>query len=51
MPRRDHPLLVSVPLTDPDISRVVGLIKKRGKPVEGVAKQLYSTFLEAISSD
>ncbi|MAW57985.1 MAG: LysR family transcriptional regulator [Oceanospirillales bacterium TMED33] len=51
MPRRDHPLLVSVPLTNPDISRVVGLIKKRGKPVEGVAKQLYSTFLEAISSD
>jgi DNA-binding transcriptional LysR family regulator len=51
MPRRDHPLLVSVPLRDPVISRVVGLIKKRGKPIEGIAKELYATFLGSIMSD
>jgi DNA-binding transcriptional LysR family regulator len=51
MPRRDHPLLVSVPLRDPVISRVVGLIKKRGKAIEGIAKELYVTFLESIMSD
>ena len=50
MPRRDHPLLVSVPLDNPVISRVVGLIKKRGKPIEGVAQDLYATFLESIKS-
>ena len=50
MPRRDHPLLVSVPLDNPVISRVVGLIKKRGKPIEGVAHELYATFLESITS-
>ena len=51
MPRRDHPLLVSIPLSDPVISRVVGLIKKRGKPIGGVAKELYATFLDSITSD
>ena len=51
MPRRDHPLLVSVALNNPVISRVVGLIKKRGKPIEGVAKELYGTFLDSIKSD
>jgi DNA-binding transcriptional LysR family regulator len=51
MPRRDHPLLVSVPLRDPVISRVVGLIKKRGKAIEGIAKELYATFLGSIMSD
>ena len=51
MPRRDHPLLVSVPLDDPVISRVVGLIKKRGKPVEGIAQELYFSFLGAVESD
>jgi DNA-binding transcriptional LysR family regulator len=50
MPRRDHPLLVSIPLSDPVISRVVGLIKKRGKSVEGIARELYTTFLESIVS-
>ena len=50
MPRREHPLLVSVPLGDPVISRVVGLIRKRGKPVDGVAAELYETFLQTVTS-
>ena len=50
MPRREHPLLVSVPLSDPVISRVVGLIRKRGKPIDGVAAELYETFLQTVTS-
>jgi len=50
MPRREHPLLVSVSLKDPVISRVVGLIKKRGKTITGVAGELYMAFLETNAS-
>ena len=49
MPRREHPLLVSVSLKEPVISRVVGLIKKRGKTITGVAQELYTAFLETIA--
>ena len=35
MPRRDHPLLVSVPLDNPVISRVVGLIKQEREANRG----------------
>ena len=50
MPRREHPLLVSVSLKKPVISRVVGLIKKRGKTITGVAQELYMAFLETNAS-
>lgn len=44
MPRRDHPLLVSVPLVDPVVTRKVGLIKRRGRPLPASAQQLYDLF-------
>lgn len=46
MPGRDHPLLVSVPLTDPEVTRRVGLIRKRGRSLSPSAQQLYDFFLE-----
>ncbi len=44
MPRRDHPLLVSVPLVEPVVTRKVGLIKRRGRPLPAAAQQLYDLF-------
>lgn len=46
MPGPDHPLLVSVPLTDPVVTRCVGLIRKRGRPLSPAAQKLYDLFDE-----
>ena len=44
MPGRDHPLLVSVPLVDPVVTRKVGLIRRRGRSLSPAARQLYELF-------
>jgi DNA-binding transcriptional LysR family regulator len=50
MPGPDHPLLVSVPLVDPVITRKVGLIRRRGRSLSPAAQQLYDLFSEVKSS-
>ncbi len=47
MPAADHPLLVSVPLVDPVITRKVGLIRRKGRSLSPAAQQLYE-FLCAM---
>jgi len=44
MPGPDHPLLVSVPLVDPVVTRKVGLIRRRGRNLSPAAQQLYDLF-------
>lgn len=44
MPGPDHPLLVSLPLVDPIVTRKVGLIRRRGRPLSPAAQQLYDLF-------
>jgi DNA-binding transcriptional LysR family regulator len=46
MPAADHPLLVSVPLTDPVVTRRVGLIRRKGRTLSPSAQQLYDFLLE-----
>ncbi|WP_382162196.1 LysR family transcriptional regulator [Hydrogenophaga sp. ANAO-22] len=46
MPDADHPLLVSVPLVDPVVTRKVGLIRRKGRSLSPAALQLYEFFLE-----
>jgi DNA-binding transcriptional LysR family regulator len=46
MPAADHPLLVSVPLADPVVTRRVGLIKRKGRALSPSAQQLYDFLLE-----
>jgi DNA-binding transcriptional LysR family regulator len=41
MPPDGHPVLMSIPLVDPVISRTVGLIRRRGRPLSPAAQQLY----------
>jgi DNA-binding transcriptional LysR family regulator len=47
MPRKGHPLLVSVPLTDPVVTRKMGLIRRRSALLTPAAQQLYSLFFES----
>jgi DNA-binding transcriptional LysR family regulator len=46
MPGKDHPLLVSVPLFDPVITRKIGLIRRKGRALSPGAQQLYDFFSE-----
>jgi DNA-binding transcriptional LysR family regulator len=46
MPAADHPLLVSVPLVDPVVTRRVGLIRRQGRPLSPSAQQLYDFLTE-----
>jgi len=46
MPASDHPLLVSVRLVDPVVTRKVGLIRRRGRSLSPAAQQLYDLFSE-----
>ena len=46
MPGPDHPLLVSVPLADPVVTRRIGLIRRQGRPLSPEAQQLYDLFVE-----
>ena len=46
MPGPDHPLLVSVPLVDPTVSRKVGLIRRKGRALSPAAQQFFDFFGE-----
>jgi DNA-binding transcriptional LysR family regulator len=46
MPGKGHPLLVSVPLEAPVVTRHVGLIRKRGRALAPAAQQLYDFFAD-----
>jgi DNA-binding transcriptional LysR family regulator len=46
MPAADHPLLVSVPLVDPVITRKVGLIRRKGRSLSPAAHQLSEFFVQ-----
>jgi len=46
MPGADHPLLVSVPLVDPVVTRKIGLIRRKGRTLSPAAQQLYDFFAE-----
>ena len=46
MPGADHPLLVSVPLVDPVITRHVGLIRRKGRSLSPAALQIYEFISE-----
>ncbi|MEJ7137440.1 LysR family transcriptional regulator [Amphibiibacter pelophylacis] len=50
MPGTDHPLLVSVPLVDPVVTRKMGLIKRRSMPLSPAARQLYDLCAELSGS-
>ncbi len=46
MPAAGHPLLVGVPLTDPAVTRRIGLIRRSGRSLSPAAQPLYEMFME-----
>lgn len=44
MPGKDHPVLVSVPLDGPVVTRRMGLIRRAGHTLAPAAQELYDTF-------
>jgi DNA-binding transcriptional LysR family regulator len=46
MPGADHPLLVSVPLIEPIVTRKIGLIRRRGRSLSPAAQQLSDLVIE-----
>jgi DNA-binding transcriptional LysR family regulator len=46
MPGRDHPVLVSVPLDSPVVTRQMGLIRRAGRTLAPAAQQLYELFAQ-----
>jgi DNA-binding transcriptional LysR family regulator len=46
MPPGDHPVLVSIPLAEPAVTRTIGLIRRRGRSLPPAAQQLYDMLLE-----
>jgi DNA-binding transcriptional LysR family regulator len=50
MPMRDHPILTSVPLVDPVVTRRVGILRRRGRPLTPAAQQFYQTILDTKRS-
>jgi DNA-binding transcriptional LysR family regulator len=46
MPKKGHPLLVSVPLVEPIVTRKMGLIKRRSSQLTPAAVELYDLFIE-----
>jgi DNA-binding transcriptional LysR family regulator len=50
MPPHDHPVLVSVPLDEPVVSRRVGLIRRRGRALAPAAQPLFDAFVAMAPS-
>jgi DNA-binding transcriptional LysR family regulator len=48
MPRKGHAALVSVPIVEPEVTRTVGLIKRRGRSLSPAALHLYD-MLRAVA--
>lgn len=46
MPHGAHPTLVSIPLSDPIVTRTLGLIRRRRRPLSPVARHLYELLEE-----
>lgn len=46
MPAVDHPLLVSVALTDPVVRRTMGVIRRQGRSLSPAAQQLHAFLME-----
>lgn len=46
MPHSAHPTLVSLPLSDPIVTRTLGLIRRRRRPLSPVARHLYELLEE-----
>jgi DNA-binding transcriptional LysR family regulator len=50
MPARDHPILTSVPLVDPVVTRRVGIVRRRGRQLTPAAQAFHQMVVESRRS-
>jgi DNA-binding transcriptional LysR family regulator len=50
MPVREHPILTSVPLVDPVVTRRVGIVSRRGRQLTPAAQEFYQTIIDSKRS-
>lgn len=50
MPVREHPILTSVPLVDPIVTRRVGIVRRRGRQLTPAAQAFYQTIIDSKRS-
>ncbi|MGF6758727.1 LysR family transcriptional regulator [Paraburkholderia sp. GAS42] len=50
MPVREHPILTSVPLVDPVVTRRVGIVSRRGRQLTPAAQEFYRTIIDSKRS-
>jgi DNA-binding transcriptional LysR family regulator len=50
MPVSGHPSLVSIPITEPTLTRTLGLIHRRGRPLAPAAQHFYDLLLDSLRS-
>lgn len=48
MPIDAHPVLVSIELVDPPLSRTLGLVRRRGRPLSPAALRFYEMLLDSL---
>jgi len=48
MPHAAHPTLVSIPLSNPVVTRTLGLIRRRRRPLSPIAQHLYELLKEEV---
>ena len=46
LPAKDHPVLASIPLEDPVVSRSIGLIRRKGRSFTPAAERLYELLAQ-----
>ncbi|AWE95489.1 lysR substrate binding domain protein [Pseudomonas paraeruginosa] len=51
MPADDHPTLVSIPLIEPQVTRTLGMVYRRGASLSPAAEKFVSILLEKWSGD
>lgn len=49
MPRTGHAALVSVPIVEPEVTRTLGLIKRRGRSLSPAAEHLYDMLRAVVA--
>ncbi|SNT08638.1 transcriptional regulator, LysR family [Noviherbaspirillum humi] len=51
MPIGEHPALASVPIAEPELTRTLGLIRRRARPLAPAAQHFYDLLLESLRNN
>lgn len=45
-PQDDHPLLITLPISDPEISRTIGVVRRRGGTLSPAAERFLKMLMD-----